>query len=216
MRSKAKLLLFNFMLIQTCVLMGCGKAQSNPTAGTIFEEKRMTFSVVLPNLSDISKQEDIVPFLKTSNGNKIQLPTNVPFYLRNGKQVDSSYIGFKGYTVDVICESFENDKLSNVKKIIINQTHDEVEKYFYYLGEVHSFGKYHFFTIETNDENSSINGNYSLELFGLKNINLGKHIFAGLPSNGRANHIAKLEIFDSEDGEEMYASIWDYGEILFE
>lgn len=204
--------LFGFLFV-SFLSVSCSSLSSCASPA---QTRTYSFSVVAPNVNQVSSQADIVPFLETEKGSKIPFPSNVPLFLKSGEQIDITYLGFKGYTVDVICSSFYGNAFSNIQKIIVNQTHEEVPKYFYYLGEVRSFGKYHFFTIETNDENSSINGNYSLESFDLKNINLGKHIFAGLPSNGQANHIAKLEVFDSEDGEEMYAGIWDYGEILFE
>lgn len=171
-----------------------------------------TFPVVLPDIPSIHKQEDIVPYLKVSDEEKILLPKEAPIYLRSGEQVDASYIGLRGgYTVDVVCESFDNTKFEKVKRIIVNQTHEQVDPYIIYHGEVHSFGRYFYFTVNTNGQDKALDGNYILHHRWDRPY---FHLLATIPTNTWVNHIAILAMMTDENGEEKYAGEWDYGPII--
>ena len=213
----------NFLLIIVFGLIsGCYSKSSLSVSRTslstdngvsIREKKAITFSVVPPDIADINSQEEIVPLLKIENNRKIALPTDVPIYTRFGQQVDVSYIGLYGYSVDIVCESFENQTFVKAEKIIVNQTHEEVDPYFYYYCDVYSFGNYFYFTVDTKGKAKSLDGNYILDFEWEYPY---YHLLAGRPTIGPTNHEAYLEYLQLESGEIKGVQRWDYGPIIFE
>ena len=176
-------------------------------------KKSITFPVVLPDVSTINNQEDVIPFLKTENDKKIPLPNNTPIYLRTGEQVDTSYIGLRDYSVDVICDSFENETFNNVEKIIVNQTHEQVDPYKFYCAEVHSIGNSFYFTVDTNGQNKGLDGSYRLNTQWTHSY---FHLLAGIPTKGIIQHIAIQYILSDEDGNTACVGEWDFGPIITE
>lgn len=175
------------------------------------DKKSITFPVVLPDVATINNQEDVIPFLKTENNKKIPLPNNTPIYLRTGEQVDASYIGLRDYSVDVICDSFENETFNNVEKIIVNQTHEQVDPYKFYCAEVHSIGNSFYFTVDTNGQNKGLDGSYRLNMQWTHSY---FYLLAGIPTRGTIQHIAIQYILSDADGNAAYVGEWDFGPIL--
>lgn len=180
---------------------------------SIQDNQTIRFWVALPNVVDINSQEDIVPLLQTEYG-KIPVPKNVPIYLLSGEQVDESYIRPRGCTIDIVCDSFENGKFSNIEKIIVNRTIDQkVDTPSFYYAEVHSFGDKLYFTVDTKGQNKGVDGNY---LLNMKEWTKSySHLLAAVePVNGRVNHISDYYVLEDGNGNTKGVGNWDYGSII--
>ena len=99
----------------------------------------------------------------------------------------------------------------------MNQTHEQVTPYTFYRAEVHSYGKYLYFTVDTNGRDKGKEGNYILELaMGREWTYSYRHLLAGRPTNGIAYHKAIQAVMVDENGVEKGVGVWDYGPIVFE
>ena len=204
-----------FILTASCSCAG-GHVASNED-GAVFAQtnlnvgQTLTFSVCTPNLADIHSQDDVYPCLYLGDAATLPLPEGVPLYLRSGEEVQPSYIGYRGYTVDVVCDSFDGSVIDGAKKIIVNETHEQVRVLKYRYAEILTWGERHYF-----QGIQILNGHERTVNYVLDEDKVGPygHILAGYYENVSTSHVYRAESLTSEEGT-IYADHWDFGPILY-
>lgn len=187
------------------LLLGIAPAVSSCSA-----ESFETFSVVAPTMVEAKTEGTVIPRIADFEGNRFPIP-EARFYLKDGTEVDKNYVGIGTYTLDISYGAKGKTGLEGVKKVIVNQTHEETVTYHYYRGVVHEWGKYRYFALEdTAHAYSQIN----YVLYSSK-LSEGDIVLAGIRFVDGSYFDPQILIsVENEEGEQLFLYEWAIGPLI--